>query len=222
MACTVLLQLLDSQSNVVRGTSIVICVDSQAAIKALAAFHTTSILVKECKELLNQVGGRIQITIMWVPGHSNVPGNDMADLLARQGSSQHISWAVKIPTPPAFFKELVRRKLWEKSSDRWTKSKNVGTNIWDSFSCKQSTLLLGKSRIYIRKVIYFSTGHWTFGRHARRLGILDDLCCPGCGLAAEDTDIEHVWCVCPAFAESVYSISDIIRLEVFLPLSLFH
>ena len=116
MACSVLLQLLESQSTIVRGNSIVICVDSQAAIKALAAFHTTSTLVKECKELLDQVGGFFQITILWVPSHNNGSGNDETDLLARQGSSLHISWAVKIHTPPAFFKEIVRSKLWGKSA----------------------------------------------------------------------------------------------------------
>ena len=135
---------------------------------------------------------------MWVPGHSDVQGNETADLLARQGADLHISWAVKIPTPPAFFKLIVRNKLSENSAIRWEKSKNIGVNIWDSFSCKQSALLLSKSRKYIRKVMYFSTGHLTFGRHARKLGIPNVLCCPGCGLAAENTDIVHVWCLCPA------------------------
>ena len=55
MACATILQLHENLSHVVDGSSIVICVDSQAGIKALAAYHTSSTLVKQCKELLKKV-----------------------------------------------------------------------------------------------------------------------------------------------------------------------
>lgn len=172
--------------------------DSQSALKALDSIHTSSTLVRDCKKILNDVGNLCNVTLMWVPGHSNEVGNDLADLLARQGSSLHISWAVDIPTPVVFFKDQIKSLLLKESTKRWTKSENVGKHIWNDFNIKRSKELLRKDRKYIRKLMFLTTGHWTIGRHGRRLGIATNLVCPGCGILAQDTDIEHAWCLCPS------------------------
>ncbi len=65
---------------------ITICTDSQAAVAALAASGTKSLLVAECIEKLTVLSEVNQVTIMWVPRHSGIQQNETADRLARGGT----------------------------------------------------------------------------------------------------------------------------------------
>jgi hypothetical protein len=66
---------------------ITICSDSQVALKALKAVRTTSPLVRQCQEALNDVSARHVVGLFWVPGHAGVRGNEIADGLASSGSA---------------------------------------------------------------------------------------------------------------------------------------
>jgi len=65
-----------------------ICSGSQAALKALQAAKTTSPLVQQCQQVLNDISTRHAVRLYWVPGHAGVRGNKIADKLARSGSGQ--------------------------------------------------------------------------------------------------------------------------------------
>ena len=60
-------------------TSIAICLDSQAALKALQSAKTTSSLVAHTKSALKRLSVFNSVRLLWVPGHSNIPGNEVAD-----------------------------------------------------------------------------------------------------------------------------------------------
>lgn len=45
-------------------------------------------MVLECKERLNELCGNNKVTVLWVPGDEGIPGNEMADELARQGAEK--------------------------------------------------------------------------------------------------------------------------------------
>lgn len=60
--------------------------DSQAALKALSSPKTNSALTLKCWESLNIVSNRNKIKMTWVPVHSDIPGNEKADALAKQGT----------------------------------------------------------------------------------------------------------------------------------------
>jgi ribonuclease HI len=66
--------------------------DSQAALKALQAAKTTSPLVCQCQQALNDISAQHAVRLYWVPGHAGVRGNETADKLARSGFGQRFIW----------------------------------------------------------------------------------------------------------------------------------
>jgi ribonuclease HI len=54
----------------------------------LQAAKTTSPLVRQCQQALNDISTRHAVGLYWVPGHAGVRGDEIADRLARSGSVQ--------------------------------------------------------------------------------------------------------------------------------------
>ena len=69
--------------------------DSEAALKALASPVVKQMLVGNCINNLNFLGQNNQVMLMWVPGHSNIVGNEEADTLAKAGAFKRC----EIPEP---------------------------------------------------------------------------------------------------------------------------
>ena len=66
---------------------IIIFSDSQASLKALSSPKVTSGLVAECLDALFALASLNKVTLIWVPGHCCILGNEEADKLARQASA---------------------------------------------------------------------------------------------------------------------------------------
>lgn len=186
------------QNNIEIRSNIAICVDSQAALKALDSPSTSSKLVGECKDIINSIGMKATVTLIWVPGHCNIEGNEIADYLARCGAGRHISWAEDIALPLTNTYLQIENKLSENHKLIWRSSNSMYKKVWGPPDKKSTAQLLKYNRKSIRTITFIVTGHWPIGRHARRLGILEGTACPGCGLAPSDTDAYHFWCLCPA------------------------
>lgn len=189
-------ELIDEEIN--------IYVDSQAALKALGAPFTKSSLTKRCLEALEKICEHNTVTLIWVPGHSEIEGNEYADLLARQGSSRHRSWTVNIECPMATVYKDITDTISRKWQRRWENS-TVGTTfkkIWTQVNTKASNQLWTFSRHKIRTLIYSVTGHWNIGRHAHRMGISTETECKGCDTPIQEIDAFHYWCDCPSLARN--------------------
>ena len=67
--------------------SIAICSDSQAA---LISSKVTSSLVAETMTALKELSmfNSVHVRLLWIPSHSDIPGNETADQLAKQAASQ--------------------------------------------------------------------------------------------------------------------------------------
>ena len=105
--------------------SIVVLVDSQAAIKALIKCTVTSITVLNCIRNLNQLGKQNHVSISWIPGHSGVHGNEVADYVAKSGSKSKIHGPkLFITVPYASCVNTVKDWSTVRWKSMWNKRKN--------------------------------------------------------------------------------------------------
>lgn len=193
--------LVCAQENIRRRYSnkhIYICSDSQAALKALAAVRTNSLLVQNCKQALGELGSANWVKLLWVPGHSNIEGNEQADALARGGSQQPSPG----PEPVLGYPKANAKKAIE----NWARSQFV--DFWASHpELRQAKLLISGplpkradqilrlSRKQVRTVVSFLTGHGSFRKHLHTIGVVNNPDCRFCG-EVEETSI-HLLTSCP-------------------------
>ena len=112
--------------------SVVVLVDSQAAIKSLIKCTVTSITVLNCIRNLNQLGKQNHVNIFWIPGHKRVHGNEMADYLAKSGSKSEMHGPELFITVP-YASCVSTVKDW--STDRW---KSMRSKRKDCLRMKES------------------------------------------------------------------------------------
>jgi ribonuclease HI len=72
--------------NLTRRTQI--CSDSRAALAALAKTTTELSLVWECMQVLEKICKYNKVNLMWIPGHQGIPGNEEANMLAKEGGTE--------------------------------------------------------------------------------------------------------------------------------------
>jgi ribonuclease HI len=65
-----------------------ICSDSRAALAALAKTTTQLSLVWECMQVLGKLNEFNKLTLVWIPGHQGILGNEEADRLAKGGATE--------------------------------------------------------------------------------------------------------------------------------------
>ena len=95
-------------------------------MKALEAVRTSP-LVRQCQKALNDISGQHVVGLFWVPGHSGVRGNEIADELTRDGSVLRFVGPEPMKPLPTLFASV---KLWLHSDMR----------IWAPSSWSQRTL----------------------------------------------------------------------------------
>jgi ribonuclease HI len=188
------LALREAAKNSQSTKNVIICSDSQAALKAIASFSVSSRAVQNCKLAYSNL--RRRVTLAWVPGHEGIEGNEKADSLAREGSSIQ-------PSGPEPFLPVTKSFVKKQYTD---KTKVAFQNAWNEAECRMSKVLivepnLSNSRYLLslrrgslRALVAFLTGHGKFKSHLRRIGQIPDAMCV-CGLDEESA--QHLLCDCP-------------------------
>ena len=153
-----------------RNQSIVVLVDSQAAIKAPIKYPVTSITVLNCIRNLHQLGKQNHVSIAWIPGHAGAHGNEMADYVAKSGSKS------KIHSPKPFITVQYASCLStvkDLSTDRWRSTWNERKNCLrmkesvDWTSSQLTISLLNFKRPQLNRVEQVLTGHCNLQRHKK-------------------------------------------------------
>ena len=158
-------------------------------MKALDAVRTTSPLVHQCQKALNDISHRHVVGLFWVPSHTGVRGNEIADGLARGGSA--LRFLGPEPVLGVSRRDL-RQKLchWLVSQHRaqWQGLGNTQKQAREFIpgpSLGTRARFLTFNRTQARVVTGLLTGHNTLRRHLHLLGLLDSLLCRKCGKKEE-------------------------------------
>ena len=174
--------------------------DSQAALLALSRWETTSKLVAECIESLNEVGCNNILRLNWVPGHCDIQGNELADLQANIGAAKDFCGPLPVvPVPWVAIKNeicdyilSVIIKSWQNlTTCRQTKM------FFPVPSTRKSQDLLNLKRNDLKLICSILTGHCLLRKHLTVMGLSDEPTCPKCGFE-EDTP-EHLITNCSSY-----------------------
>ena len=174
--------------------------DSIAAIQALDSSTVKALTVADCLASLTKLAVfRKEIRISWVPGHSGVWGNEIADALAVAASNSSSPPKVTLPLAPSVIHGIIckffrssHEKAW-KDSKTCTLTRPILTNLLIS---KVNCLVT--SRRLTRWVTYILSNHAPVSAFLHKIGKQQSPVCQFC--VQEPETIQHYVCYCPYFS----------------------
>ena len=180
---------------------IFICSDSESAIRALSSHKLSAKSVLRGREALETLSENNEVSLIWVPGHSDVPGNEKADELARIGSStKFIGPEPVLGNHAGLVKGLVKRETGREHQRTWDDLQTCrqAKEFLEGRNLRTTKFLLGLNRTCLRRMIGMLTGHNSLRYHLNKMGLSDDPNCRRCGDVPETS--KHFLCHCPALA----------------------
>ncbi|XP_062533798.1 uncharacterized protein LOC134202829 [Armigeres subalbatus] len=191
----------------IMGKVIYFCSDSQAAIKALASANSRSKLVIACRTQIEELNSVNTLHLIWVPGHSSIAGNELADELARTGASQDFFGPEPaIPISKCWVKRLI---------SSWASTQHK--QYWSSLdSCRQTKLyirepspvvanyLANLSKQNCSVLVKALTGHCRLNYHMANIQRVESFVCDGC--ESDYGTSYHLICNCPVYAQLRFQI----------------
>ena len=182
--------------------------DSQSAILAISGHLASSRTVFNAIKALNKLGSNKQVHIRWIEGHKGYHGNEVADMLAKQASSQVQEGPEPfLPLSTCVVKGLARERTMEKWIARWEALTTCRqTKIFFPQPDKKiSKDLVKLSRLDLGLCIRHLTGHSFLRYHRSKVDQAIDPHCRFCSASKEES--AHIILDCPAFQEQ--------RLQIF-------
>ena len=206
--CTAVQEGLTLLNNAPRGASVQVLTDNQALVQALANKETSSESVSRTKTLLNSFGTQFDITIHWIKAHNNYEGNEMADMLAKDGA-KGLGTGPLIRTKMAtkVAKSIVTNHIIKEWDNRWKKGKDARQTriFFPTINLSKSKKIREMNRENIGNIIRAITGHDFRKRHEGLVRGVEASNCRFCH--NEEETSSHIIDSCPRLAEK--------RMEIF-------
>ena len=169
------------ESNCVQ-EKVLIVTDSQSLCEALQG-HGEDIADLRMRLMASPT----DLTVQWVPGHSNIAGNDMADAAAKAATTlNEEQGAISYGSICACIKDAVKDDPLAHPRSAAVYA-NLSSKKEQEIRSKSDQVLLGRIR---------SGHHWYFESYHHLVDHGHDTTCGDCGAALHD--LEHWLCQCPA------------------------
>jgi hypothetical protein len=168
----------------------------------------TSGLVAEYLDALSALASLNEVTLIWVPGHCGILGNEEPDKLARQASDKPLLGpepALGIPKCSA--REEIKNWTENQYYSAWRglPGRRHGKLFISRPCTKRFDDLLRLSRPQLKMVVAILTGHAAVRTHLNIMGLFDlDPTCRFCRLETET--VQHIICCCEALARQRYNV----------------
>ena len=138
--------------------------------------------------------------LYWVPGHAGVRGNEIADELARDGSTlKFVGPEPALGVSRQDIRRRIRRWLVNQHWVWWRvlgDTQRLARELISGPCLGSSARFLSSNRTQSRAVTGPLTGHNTLRRHLYLMGLSDSPLCRRCG--AEDETSARILCECEA------------------------
>ena len=188
----------DFTENQVRKNDVVVFTDAMSVLQALENCNIKDKKITELSQLISKVitSNGIDITLQWIPGHTNLPGNDRADFLAKTGASNpQTKVQASLETAKQTIKQQ-KRKEWLNQWEQSTKGRLVFQHMPSPNPKDEINQLKRNEQCTIFRL---RSGHIQLNSHLKKIGVKTSSACPLCG-CPEETVSHHLF-VCTALED---------------------
>ncbi|QRV88338.1 ribonuclease H-like protein [Ceratobasidium sp. AG-Ba] len=209
------LHLLANERNV---ESAWIGIDNQAVLHTMrspvinAAPHLVLAIADLAKRLTRTHPG-LTVTTTWVPAHEGVPGNEAADLAAKEAARGLSSDTEDLPpflrnqitASPAAAKQAFKeaqREIWKQRWEEDISDASARIRAIDESTPSNAFHKLAQTmpRRHASLLVQLRTGHVPLNAYLHRFGLAGSGNCPACNQRAET--VRHYLMSCPAYEQA--------------------
>ena len=167
-------------------TDVVICSDSQSLLMAISHQTADTARIRKSLDALKN-----KTTIQWVPSHSNIPGNELADKAAKAAAKLERPDDLSLPISYNTAKSIIKRLVSDPNP-----SHARTAQVYEHYSSKKEARKI-TSRAAAALLAQLRSGHCLKLAHYRhRINNTESETCPKCG--DEPKTVEHWIATCPA------------------------
>lgn len=189
----------ESTKRGIENRNILIQTDSQAALTALRKNEIGSKTILNCIRKIKELASRNKIWLYWVPGHSQIQGNVIADAQANLGIDR-VDIDKQTYTPSSNLKLLIGNYEAATFKEKWGIQPKLehSKHMMEKPDQRRADTLLNMGRKGIRVAIGILTGQCCLKKYLKIIKKVDDDKCRFC--TEQEETMMHLLTKCPAIA----------------------